>query len=155
MLTIWIIERFRTKEAGLRGLEERNARASRTADRRTASRPSPCRIAPVGNRAGGPEVEPRSSGIASESSDSEASARGEEGAGARRDSDPLDLDLLEALAPVKAELRCAECGYGVVAAEAPAACPMCKATTWEPVPWRPFSRLADFILPGTPRRRRR
>lgn len=53
-------------------------------------------------------------------------------------------DLLEALMPVKTELRCAACGYGVVAREAPESCPMCQSTEWEPVLWRPFSRRSDF-----------
>lgn len=52
--------------------------------------------------------------------------------------------LLEALKPVKSELRCAVCGYGAVAQEAPEACPMCESTDWEPVLWRPFSRRPDF-----------
>lgn len=53
-------------------------------------------------------------------------------------------DLLEALKPVKSELRCAACGYGIVAREAPEMCPMCRSTEWEPVLWRPFSRRSDF-----------
>ena len=53
-------------------------------------------------------------------------------------------DLLEALRPVKSELRCAVCGYGAVSQEAPETCPMCQSTAWEPVPWRPFSRGSDF-----------
>ena len=53
-------------------------------------------------------------------------------------------NLLEALRPVKSELRCAACGYGIVATDAPDECPMCRAKEWEPVPWRPFSRRSDF-----------
>ena len=53
-------------------------------------------------------------------------------------------ELLDALRPVKSELRCASCGYGVVAAEAPEMCPMCRSSEWEPVLWRPFSRRSDF-----------
>jgi len=53
-------------------------------------------------------------------------------------------DLLEALKPVKSELRCAVCGYGAVAEEAPETCPMCQSSEWEPVLWRPFSRRSDF-----------
>ncbi|MDQ3867295.1 MAG: hypothetical protein M3304_10830 [Actinomycetota bacterium] len=41
------------------------------------------------------------------------------------------------------EFRCGVCGYGVALAGSPPACPMCRATAWEPVPWRPFTRLAD------------
>ena len=41
------------------------------------------------------------------------------------------------------EFRCGVCGYGVALAGSPPACPMCRATAWEPVPWRPFSRFAD------------
>ena len=67
---------------------------------------------------------------------------------------PVDLELTEVLAPVKAELRCAECGYGIVASEVPDTCPMCQSTVWEPVPWRPFSGLADFAGPRRRRRRR-
>ena len=53
-------------------------------------------------------------------------------------------ELLDALKPVKSELRCAACGYGVVAPEAPETCPMCHSSEWEPVLWRPFSRRSDF-----------
>ncbi len=44
-------------------------------------------------------------------------------------------DFHEALMPQRDELRCSECGYGVIAAEVPAACPMCQASSWEAV-WR-------------------
>jgi len=55
-----------------------------------------------------------------------------------------EFNLLEALRPVKSELRCVSCGYGVVAPEAPQSCPMCQSTEWEPVLWRPFSHRPDF-----------
>jgi hypothetical protein len=45
------------------------------------------------------------------------------------------------------ELRCTACGYGVVVAVAPEACPMCRGTTWEYAAWRPFSRLSPRGLP--------
>jgi hypothetical protein len=38
------------------------------------------------------------------------------------------------------ELRCRNCGYGVVAYRAPSICPMCRTSVWEPGPWRPFTR---------------
>ena len=53
-------------------------------------------------------------------------------------------DVLQALRPVKSELRCAGCGYGIVASDAPEECPMCRSKEWEPVLWRPFSRRSDF-----------
>ena len=53
-------------------------------------------------------------------------------------------NLLETLKPVKSDLRCASCGYGIVASEAPEECPMCRAKEWEPSAWRPFSRRSDF-----------
>jgi rubredoxin len=40
----------------------------------------------------------------------------------------------------KAELRCSFCGYGVIASRSPPACPMCQASAWERLPWRPFAR---------------
>ena len=77
-------------------------------------------------------------------------------AAAGREPVPADdekPDLLEALRPVKTELRCAVCGYGVVAREAPDNCPMCQATDWEPVAWRPFSRRPGVVLPQSGRLR--
>ena len=41
----------------------------------------------------------------------------------------------------KGEFRCADCGYGVVTWRVLPVCPMCHGTSWEPVPWRPFSRV--------------
>jgi hypothetical protein len=40
----------------------------------------------------------------------------------------------------KGEFRCAGCGYGVTVHKVLPDCPMCRGTTWERVPWRPFSR---------------
>lgn len=53
-------------------------------------------------------------------------------------------DVLDALRPVKSDLRCASCGYGIVASDVPDECPMCRAKDWEPAAWRPFSRRSDF-----------
>ena len=43
----------------------------------------------------------------------------------------------------KGEFRCSECGYGVVVSSALPSCPMCHGDTWEPAPWRPFTRGAN------------
>ena len=43
------------------------------------------------------------------------------------------------------EFRCAACGYGVALAGPPPPCPMCRATEWEPAPWRPFTRRPDAL----------
>jgi len=40
----------------------------------------------------------------------------------------------------KGEFRCAGCGYGVTVHKVLPDCPMCRGTSWERVPWRPFSR---------------
>jgi hypothetical protein len=40
---------------------------------------------------------------------------------------------------VKLDRRCRECGYGIATVQLPAACPMCRGASWEPVtrhPWR-------------------
>ena len=60
-----------------------------------------------------------------------------------------DIDLHAAPAATPTDLRCTGCGYGVTAAQAPEVCPMCRETGWESVPWRPFSRLDDFLHRGT------
>jgi hypothetical protein len=39
----------------------------------------------------------------------------------------------------RAELRCAACGYGLVIRRPAPACPMCQASEWEQVAWRPFA----------------
>lgn len=46
-------------------------------------------------------------------------------------------------AAVTGEYRCSACGYGIVVRHAPPGCPMCHATSWEPVAWRPFTRAVD------------
>ena len=38
------------------------------------------------------------------------------------------------------ELRCTACGYGVIVSRRPPACPMCQASRWDEVGWRPFTR---------------
>jgi hypothetical protein len=43
------------------------------------------------------------------------------------------------------DFRCSACGYGVALAGPPPPCPMCRATEWEPAPWRPFTRRADAV----------
>ena len=43
---------------------------------------------------------------------------------------------------VKGEFRCARCGYGVAIYTELPACPMCRGDTWEPAPWRPFTRAS-------------
>jgi rubrerythrin len=40
---------------------------------------------------------------------------------------------------VHRELRCTGCGYGAVASLLPEQCPMCAATDWDFVDWRPFT----------------
>jgi rubredoxin len=41
---------------------------------------------------------------------------------------------------VKGEFHCAECGYGIAIVRALPLCPMCGGTSWEQMPWSPFSR---------------
>jgi len=41
-------------------------------------------------------------------------------------------------------LQCAECGYGISRPAEPPECPMCRGTTWNPAPWRPFSTTQDW-----------
>jgi hypothetical protein len=45
------------------------------------------------------------------------------------------------------ELRCPDCGYGIVVRRAPASCPMCHGDVWE------YVRAADALLRVPPRRR--
>jgi predicted Zn-ribbon and HTH transcriptional regulator len=40
----------------------------------------------------------------------------------------------------KAPLRCTECGYEIVRYAVVPPCPMCRELSWEPAPWRPFTR---------------
>jgi rubredoxin len=49
-------------------------------------------------------------------------------------------------ARVRSDYRCGSCGYGVVAADVPPACPMCGGTTWDHAEWRPFSGVAPEPL---------
>lgn len=114
-------------------------------------------MALVSKAASGRGVEPRAANLESEPPGAYAESGLPSQSPGIDESDvaPIDLELTEALAPVKAELRCAECGYGIVASDVPEACPMCQAAAWEPVPWRPFSGLADFVGPRRRRRSRR
>jgi rubrerythrin len=41
---------------------------------------------------------------------------------------------------IRAEFRCRACGYGLIRNGAPVVCPMCQASEWEGLPWRPFPR---------------
>ncbi len=38
------------------------------------------------------------------------------------------------------ELRCSDCGYGIVSRGLLPTCPICRGRTWEESPWRPFTR---------------
>ena len=40
----------------------------------------------------------------------------------------------------RAEFRCRACGYGLIRNGPPVVCPMCQASEWEGLPWRPFPR---------------
>jgi ribosomal protein L34E len=40
----------------------------------------------------------------------------------------------------KVPLRCAECGYEIGSYSVLPPCPMCREFSWEPAPWRPFTR---------------
>jgi hypothetical protein len=42
-------------------------------------------------------------------------------------------------ARTKGPLRCT-CGYEIVSYRSLPACPMCREMSWEPAPWRPFTR---------------
>jgi rubrerythrin len=48
----------------------------------------------------------------------------------------------------KGEFRCLECGYGVTVYRTLPECPMCHATAWERVPWRPYSRSFNSTPQG-------
>jgi hypothetical protein len=39
----------------------------------------------------------------------------------------------------RAELRCSVRGYGVIASGPPPSLPMCQASAWEQLAWRPFA----------------
>jgi predicted Zn-ribbon and HTH transcriptional regulator len=45
-----------------------------------------------------------------------------------------------ALGGAKGPLRCATCGYEIVSYRSLPSCPMCRGASWEPAPWRPFTR---------------
>ena len=49
----------------------------------------------------------------------------------------------EAGTRAKGEFRCSDCGYGVVTCRSLPLCPMFHGISWEPVPWRPFTRVRD------------
>jgi hypothetical protein len=49
--------------------------------------------------------------------------------------------------PVRRDLVCTSCGYGVVASSDPPRCPMCGGSDWDFEPWRPFGRPAAGLLP--------
>jgi hypothetical protein len=51
------------------------------------------------------------------------------------------VPLLHAGDAAVGEYRCTGCGYGVAVSGQLPACPMCRAETWVPARWRPFSRL--------------
>ncbi len=38
------------------------------------------------------------------------------------------------------ELRCSDCGYGIVSRGVLPICPMCGGSSWEESLWRPFTR---------------
>jgi predicted Zn-ribbon and HTH transcriptional regulator len=40
----------------------------------------------------------------------------------------------------KPPLRCTECGYEIRSYRVLPPCPMCRELSWEPAPWRPFTR---------------
>jgi rubrerythrin len=40
----------------------------------------------------------------------------------------------------RAEFRCRACSYGLIRNGPPGVCPMCQASEWEGLPWRPFPR---------------
>jgi hypothetical protein len=35
---------------------------------------------------------------------------------------------------MRVDLRCRDCGYGIVVAGEPPACPLCRSYDWEPIP---------------------
>ena len=38
---------------------------------------------------------------------------------------------------------CTDCGYGITVRGEQPACPMCRGTSWEPAPWRPFTNSLE------------
>jgi predicted Zn-ribbon and HTH transcriptional regulator len=57
-----------------------------------------------------------------------------------RVSDASPADGGSALVAGKAPLRCGECGYEIGSYRVLPPCPMCRELSWEPAPWRPFTR---------------
>lgn len=43
-------------------------------------------------------------------------------------------------------LVCSNCGYGIAIRREPPPCPMCRHTSWEPGPWRPFTSIQDVTI---------
>jgi rubredoxin len=56
------------------------------------------------------------------------------------------VEFWAAGATVKGEFHCSECGYGVAIVRTLPLCPMCGGTSWEQVPWSPFSRSTPTPL---------
>jgi len=50
----------------------------------------------------------------------------------------------------RSDYRCADCGYGVVAAGPPSFCPLCGGVDWDQASWRPFSHPGDDFLQTVP-----
>ncbi len=60
----------------------------------------------------------------------------------RRRSQARERALHMSGARIVGEFRCGECGYGIVCRLLLPICPMCRGSTWEKVPWRPYTRNA-------------
>ncbi len=50
----------------------------------------------------------------------------------------------------RSDYRCPSCGYGIVASELPARCPMCGSAEWDHGHWPRFSGLSDHLLHRMP-----
>jgi predicted RNA-binding Zn-ribbon protein involved in translation (DUF1610 family) len=46
----------------------------------------------------------------------------------------------------RTDLRCTDCGYGIVTEGAAPPCPMCGGSAWEHLAWRPFTQRLDEAL---------
>ena len=55
-------------------------------------------------------------------------------------TDALPSEVGSLLVSGKAPLRCGECGYEIGTYRVLPPCPMCRELSWEPAPWRPFTR---------------
>ena len=55
------------------------------------------------------------------------------------------VEFLAAGARAAGAFHCSSCSYGVTVHGVLPSCPMCAGTTWEPAPWRPFSRRVDRV----------